>query len=72
MVKISVEDRMYLISQGVDISSPLCNGDLWGVLDIINDVIVDNIVDHNDEPDETGIKLQKIYDRIERDNRKWD
>lgn len=72
MLRISQEDRMYLISQGIDISSPLCRNDLWGVLDIIDDVIVDNIVDHNDEPDEVGIALQHVYNRIERDNRTWD
>lgn len=26
--------------------------------------IVDNIVTHNDEPDEIGVKLQRIYDQI--------
>lgn len=72
MLKISQEDRMYLISHGVDISLPLCRNDLWGVLDILDDEIVDNIMCHDDEPDEVGIALQKVYDRIERDNRKWD
>lgn len=68
MIQISAEDRMYLISQGIDISSPLCRNDLEGVLDILDDVIADNIVDHNDEADEVGIKLLKIQNRIDRDN----
>lgn len=34
------------------------------VLDALNDVIVDNIIANNDEPDNEGIKLQKIYDEI--------
>ena len=34
------------------------------VLDAIDDVIVDNILGNNDEPDDEGIKLQKIYDEI--------
>lgn len=39
-------------------------GDTQGVLDAIDDVIVDNILSNNDEPDNKGIKLQKIYDEI--------
>lgn len=38
--------------------------DVQGVLDAIDDVIVDNILKNNDEPDDEGIKLQKIYDEI--------
>ena len=34
------------------------------VLDAIDDVIVGNILVNNDEPDDEGIKLQKIYDEI--------
>lgn len=38
------------------------------LLDAIDDVIVDNILANNDEPDEIGIWLQKIYDEIFRQN----
>ena len=38
--------------------------DVQEVLDTIDDVIVDNILGNNDEPDDEGIKLQKIYDEI--------
>lgn len=38
--------------------------DIQSVLDVIDDVIVDNILDNNDEPDEEGIMLQKLYDEI--------
>lgn len=38
--------------------------DVQSVLDAIDDVIVDNILANNDEPDDEGIKLQKIYDEI--------
>jgi hypothetical protein len=34
------------------------------VLDAIDDVIVDNILGNNDEPDEEGINLQRVYDEI--------
>ena len=39
-------------------------GDIQEVLDVIDDVIVDNILANNDEPDDEGVKLQKIYDEI--------
>ena len=38
--------------------------DVQSVLDAIDDVIVDNILINNDEPDDEGIELQKIYDEI--------
>lgn len=43
-------------------------GDVQAVLDAIDDVIVDNILANNDEPDDEGIKLQKIYDEIFNEN----
>ncbi len=43
-------------------------GDVQAVLDAIDDVIVDNILVNNDEPDDEGIKLQKIYDEIFNEN----
>ena len=42
--------------------------DVQAVLDAIDDVIVDNILANNDEPDDEGIKLQKIYDEIFNEN----
>lgn len=47
-----------------DIETLVASGDVQVVLDAIDDVIVDNILANNDEPDEEGIKLQKIYDEI--------
>lgn len=69
MVIISKEDIKYLKDNRVDISKAMKNDDVEKVLEIIDDAIVDNIVDNNDEPDETGIYLQRIYDRIKADNR---
>lgn len=43
-------------------------GDVQAVLDAIDDVIVDNILANNDEPDDEGIKLKKIYDEIFNEN----
>lgn len=38
--------------------------DVQDLLDEIDNVIVDNILGNNDEPDEEGIMLQRIYDQI--------
>lgn len=69
MITISKEDIEYLKYNCIDISKPMQNDDVEKILEIIDDAIVDNIVDNNDEPDETGIYLQRIYDRIKADNR---
>lgn len=45
-------------------------GDVQEVLDAIDDVIVSNILGNNDEPDEEGIRLQRIYDYIFYENNK--
>ncbi len=44
------------------------NGSVQEVLDAIDDVIVDNILGNDDEPDKEGIKLQKVYDEIYNQN----
>ena len=38
------------------------------LLDALDDVIADNILGNGDEPDEDGIKLQRIYDEIYNQN----
>ena len=43
-------------------------GDVQDVLDAIDNVIVDNTLAHNDEPDKEGIMLQRIYDQIYNQN----
>ena len=68
MIKISKEDKEYLEKYNIVIPVDSIE-DLPDALDIIDDAIVCNIVDHNDEPDAHGIRLQRIYDRIWADNR---
>lgn len=51
-----------------NIDDIIANGDIQDLLDAIDDVIVDNILGNNDEPDEIGIKLQRIYDEIYNQN----
>ncbi len=68
MINITEEQKQYLKEQNVDIREALENDDLGELLLAIDAAIVDNIVDHNDEPDETGIKLQRIYDQVYNQN----
>ena len=68
MIKITEEQKKYLLEQSVDINDALKNDDLGALLLAIDDAIVDNIVDHDDEPDEIGINLQQIYDQIYNQN----
>ena len=68
MINITEDQKQYLKKQNVDICSALENDDLGELLLVIDDAIVDNIVDHNDEPDEIGIKLQRIYDQVYNQN----
>lgn len=68
MIKITEEQKRYLLEQSVDVNDALENNDLGALLLVIDDAIVDNIVDHDDEPDEIGINLQRIYDQIYNQN----
>lgn len=53
-----------------DIDDFIVADDVQGLLDALDDVIVNNILGNNDEPDAEGIRLQKIYDEIMAQN--WD
>lgn len=63
---------MIVTDKQIEILKPYINnitelvqsGDIQEVLDAIDDVIVDNILGNNDEPNEEGIRLQKVYDEI--------
>lgn len=39
-------------------------GNVEDLLDALDDVIIENILGNGDEPDEVGIRLQRIYDKI--------
>ena len=43
-------------------------GSVVDLLDTLDDIIVENILGNGDEPDEVGIKLQRIYDEIYNQN----
>lgn len=48
-----------------DIRELMHNQNTTYILEMIDDLIVDDILEHEDEPSETGKQLQLIYDRIE-------
>jgi len=64
MIYITEEQKEYLKKQSVDVEDALKKDDLEALLEVIDDAVVSNILKHNDEPDEIGIRLQRIYDEI--------
>lgn len=68
MIKITEEQKSFLYEQDIDITDAISTDNVDLLLEVVDDAIVDNIVDNNDEPDEIGIKLQRIYDQIRNQN----
>lgn len=68
MIIITERQKEYLKSYIENIDDLIEKDDIQLLLDTIDDEIVDNILDNNDEPDEKGIELQKIYDQIYNQN----
>lgn len=64
MIIITEQQKAYLKERSVPFEDALAADDLDALLEIIDDAVVENIVTHNDEPDEVGIQLQRIYDQI--------
>ena len=48
-----------------DIREVISSGNINMVLDEIDNMIIDDILEHDDEPSEIGSDLQLIYDRIQ-------
>ena len=58
-------EQIEVLKQYIEnIESLIAEDDVQMVLDAIDDVIVENILGNNDEPDNEGIRLQRIYDEI--------
>ena len=62
LIKIEQVEVLKLYIENID--DLIAKGDVQVVLDAIDDVIVNNILENGDEPNDEGIKLQKIYDEI--------
>lgn len=64
MIKITDEQKLKLNKYFNNLDKLIEKDDIQVFLDRIDDIIVDNILGNNDEPDEEGISLQRIYDQI--------
>ena len=64
MIVIKNEQIIALKPYIKDLDTIIGRGCAQDILDTIDDIIVDNILGNGDEPDEVGIKLQRIYDQI--------
>jgi len=72
-VIITVEQIEALRPYIENIENLISADDVDALLDAVDDAVVDNIVAHNDEPDEEGNKIQGIYDDIAAQNHVyWD
>ena len=70
---ITVEQIEALRPYIENIEELICADDVDALLDAVDDAVVDNIVAHNDEPDEEGNRIQRIYDDIAAQNHVyWD
>jgi len=68
MINITIEQKQFIGNYIDNLDELLDKGDVNELLSAIDDEIVNNILGNNDEPDKTGIKLQKIYDQIYNQN----
>ena len=64
MIIVKPEQRKELKSYIDNIEELISADDIQNLVDAIDDVIVYNILGNNDEPDDEGIRLQRIYDQI--------
>ena len=68
IVIISTEQITTLKLYISDIETIIATDNVQLVLDAIDDIILDNILGNNDEPDSEGMLLQRIYDEISNQN----
>jgi len=64
MVIVTEDQMRQLMSYVPNIEQLAMGDDVQALLDAIDDVIIGDILAHNDEPSAFGIHLQKIYDAI--------
>lgn len=63
------EEQIDILTRYIEnLDELLAGDDVQSLLDAIDDVIVDNILGNNEEPDKEGILLQRIYDQIYNQN----
>ena len=67
-MNVTAAQKAILIQFLPNVEKLIQQGDVQTLLDAIDDVIVDNILAHNNEPDATGIMLQRVWDQIYNQN----
>lgn len=67
-MNITYKQRQVLERYIQNLSELMAKDDVQALLDEIDNVIVDNILSNNEEPDAEGILLQRIYDQIYNQN----
>jgi len=65
---VTLEQKEILVRYIDNLDDLLSGDDVQELLDAIDDVIVNNILGNNNEPDREGILLQRIYDQIYNQN----
>ena len=68
MIKINEQQKEKLSCYFDDLDSLIENDDIQTFLDRIDEIIVANIIENHDEPDEEGIALQRVYDQLYNQN----
>ena len=58
---LSDNEIKVLFDNGIDVNA---YDDIDALVDDVEDAVVSNILSNNDEPDETGIELEKIFDKL--------
>jgi hypothetical protein len=58
---LSDNEIKMLFDNGIDVNA---YDDIDALIDDVEDAVVSNILSNNDEPDETGIELEKIFDKL--------
>lgn len=64
MIRIKAEDEKILSDNLPDAENIILSGDLYTLLDKIDDLITAIGFDENWELNDTGLQLQQLYDRI--------
>ena len=67
-MNVTAAQKAILIQFLPNVEKLIQQGDVQTLLDAIDDVIVDNILAHNNEPDATGLMLQRVWDQIYNQN----
>lgn len=58
---LSDNEIKMLFDNGIDVNA---YDDIDALIDDVEYAVVSNILSNNDEPDETGIELEKIFDKL--------